>query len=183
MHSKECFDASKSLLRRKLVKNTFEYYYFQHLSGFPIRQAIEIRIKDALGIDFISESNGATIPIVAQEFIDLFRDNRCNFPVKISYVNKINSWSQYFIHAGFSTYIWQIEWAHYILQPLFNPYRDEFGYNMYGTVSYTKSFASEIEKKVKEITSKKSGIDYNDIIIHFKNPAARIVEDPSGNQY
>lgn len=165
----EPFSASKMLLRNKIYRDTVGTFVIPPTSIFLIRQAIELRLKNALGIDIITDKNGRILKIAGSLFIKLVKDapnDVIKFPVKTSLVMKIYEWTNYYIHAGFIPYTWEIEWAHYILDPLFSPGHFGQTWSLFGTVQIEKDYYSQIETEIRKIVSSHLNIDVKNIIVH-----------------
>jgi hypothetical protein len=83
-----------------------------------LRQTLEIIFRNALKIDLIKSKNNKIVKIQLKDYIEIFKKNKdyikmnCN----IDYIEKIYEWSNYYIHTGYNTYLWEIEWAEYIIE-------------------------------------------------------------------
>lgn len=93
------------------------------ISIFQIRQAIEVKLKNILGIDFIL-SNNNILKIEGDKLLDFISKNKnIEFDreiINIDMLRKIHNWTQYFIHSGNICDIWKIHIAHKILSNMFN---------------------------------------------------------------
>jgi len=82
-------------------------------SAFLIRQAIEIRTMELLGIRgvFDNKSN-SPIKISPDVFINLLADKRVSLPGNLTanLIIKIHAWTNNFVHTGRSYYQWQTEY-------------------------------------------------------------------------
>lgn len=82
-------------------------------SAFLIRQAIEIRTMELLGIRgvFDNKSN-SPIKISPDAFINLLADKRVSLPGNLTanLIIKIHAWTNNFVHTGRSYYQWQTEY-------------------------------------------------------------------------
>ncbi|OAS13732.1 hypothetical protein [Paenibacillus oryzisoli] len=171
--SYEIFNASKSLLRKEA--------YLSDIITFPsavffIRQAIEIRLKNAFGIVSIIDENGKLMKITGENFLALVDENSSDlvFPIKKSIVKKIHSWTNYYIHGAIINYTWQIEWAHYMLQPLFVPGEVEgVGWNISGSIKMKRNYYNSVEQKITKFFNCENGIK----VIRMRHPEAIIIED------
>ncbi|MCK4328593.1 hypothetical protein KAX02_02000 [candidate division WOR-3 bacterium] len=165
----EPFSASKMLLRNKIYKDAIGTFVIPPTSIFLIRQAIELRLKNAFGIDMITDNNGKILRIPGNRFIELLKDipnDVIKFPVKRSLVMKIHKWSNYYIHAGFIPYTWEIEWAHYILDPLFSIGHFEQTWSLFGTIQIKKDYYNQIETEIKRLISSYLNINIKNIVVH-----------------
>jgi len=155
INSDEIFRASKMLLKGSLHKERQGGFCAKLTSIFLIRQSIELRLKNIFGISYITNKNGEILPISWEKFLELLEDNKkdIEFPFKISILRKIYKWTNYYIHGGFAPSLWEIEWAHHILNPLFSAGRYKTLENRFGSVKIKKSFyeniATEIIKMLK----------------------------------
>ena len=179
IHSQEVFSSSQMLLRNNIYHNSIGEYVVRPTAIFLIRQAIEIRIKNVLGIDYITDDKGKMLKLPGEIFIEIIKTNSDDilFPVKTSIVLKIHNWSNYYIHGGTLPNIWEIEWAHYILTPLFSSGKYKDYWNLFGSVKITKHFYDEINDKIKEIICR-NGSDPNKIyIMKLNKPECFIVDN------
>lgn len=115
---KDSFENSK-----RLKMDLASYYELSsfNASVFLIRQSIELKIKNALGIDYILNDQLLMEKIPGDIFIDfIYNNDKIDFPnIQKSILIKIHKWTNYFIHGGFIVYIWQIHIAHKLLEELF----------------------------------------------------------------
>ncbi len=176
IHSAEAFSASQMLLRSRIYESSMGEFAVRPTSIFLLRQAIEIRLKNIFGIDRITDDRGKIERIPGSVFVELVRGNEdaVDFPVKASLLMKIYNWTQYYIHGGFIPYIWEIEWAHNVLTPLFTPRTSETGWSLYGSVQIKKSYYDAIEEKIRKLLTPKN--DRRIIIHRLSSPESRIIE-------
>ncbi len=154
------------------------------MSIFQIRQAIELKIKNILGIDFIL-SNNKILKIEGDKLIDFISKNKSieldREIINIDMVRKIHNWTQCFIHSnsGNICNIWKIHIAHKILINMFNSGEAINGnkriYSIYGAVKinkeyYNNNLENELISYLKSypIVSKNSNIK----IIKLREPEA-----------
>ncbi len=174
--SKESYEASLMLLKQTIIQNVVGDYAIRPLSVFLIRQAIELRLKNAIGIDTILDNKGRTVKIGAEHFLHIYKyiikyhSDEIEFPVKISILEKILEWSQYFIHAGLIPYFWQIEWAHYSISPLFEWGSHGNTRSAYGSIKIKQSLYDNIQNIIKEHLRRKKVNKFKRIFrILFRN--------------
>ena len=82
-------------------------------SAFLIRQAIEIRTMELIGICGIFDKKSNTmIKISPDAFINLLADERVVLPgnLTVNLIIKIHAWTNNFVHTGRSYYQWQTEY-------------------------------------------------------------------------
>lgn len=115
---KYSFESSKRL---KMDLGSYYELYSFNASVFLIRQSIELKIKNALGIDYILNDQLLMEKIPGDIFIEfVYNNDKIDFPnIQKSILRKIHKWTNYFIHGGFIVYIWQIHIAHKLLEELF----------------------------------------------------------------
>ncbi|SEJ42990.1 hypothetical protein SAMN05660742_107112 [Propionispira arboris] len=74
---------------------------------FQLRQSIELRILEILGVRGINESNGAWKKITADQLANaLDIEKGYIFPICITNIMKIHHWTNVFIHQGFIGNYW-----------------------------------------------------------------------------
>jgi hypothetical protein len=105
--SREVFLSSKNLLRR-------HFYYddisFSSISVFLIRQSIELKILNCLGIYKIVNKNNIAQKFKIEKIIEFIeQSNKIYFPIKKSLLLKITKWTNAYIHRGIMHYHWQTE--------------------------------------------------------------------------
>jgi hypothetical protein len=135
-------ESYKSSVNLKL--NLFAYSSLSsfNASVFLIRQSIELKIKNALGINYIADNKGAMLRIPGDKFMDFFFNNsKIELPdIKKSIVRKIHNWTQYFVHGGYILNLWQIDIAHSLLRPLFDIGEKNGALSLYGGVRISKKY-------------------------------------------
>jgi hypothetical protein len=126
-------------------------------SVFLLRQAIELRIKRALGIEAIYDSsNHAPIIVSLSKLIDFVKHhpNEISFAVDWKQIEIINKWSNYTVHGGWVPPVWQIEFAQHLISSVF-----QWGHNnAFGAVKATESFSAGLETALQDylrLTDKK----------------------------
>lgn len=173
LRSYEIFNTSKRFLRKEVNLSDI---VTMPSSVFFIRQAIEIRLKNAFGIISIKDKKGKLKKITSENFLTLIDENSpdIELPVKKSVINKIHSWTNFYIHGGIINYAWHIEWAHYMLQPLFISDKIEgVGWHISGSIKMKRSYYNNFEHRIKELFKNAEGLK----VIRMNNPEALIIED------
>lgn len=121
-------------VNRHISGNDIEWFYNLYIHGkldqsnqvyyttfaFLIRQAIEIKTKNALGISAVLYQ-GKIVLITSDHFIEfLFKNQNINKPnMNKALIEKIFKWCNYHIHAGINLYTWQSILIQEYIQPLF----------------------------------------------------------------
>jgi hypothetical protein len=151
--SDESFTSS---LKLKIDLKTWSELSSFNASVFLIRQSIELKIKNALDINFIVDRNGRMLKIPGDKLMGFFFKNK-NIElqnIKKSIIRKIHSWTQYFVHGGYVLNIWQIDIAHSLIKPLFFSDSGNGMINKYDNVKihkdyYNGQFKSDLEKYIE----------------------------------
>jgi hypothetical protein len=135
-------DSYISSLRMKIDLSAYSSLSSFNASVFLIRQSIELKIKNALGINFICDNTGRMIKFPGDKLMEFFFSNsEIEFQnIKKSIVRKIHNWSQYFVHGGYVLNIWQIDIAHDLLTPLFDTGEKNGSLSIYGGVKIRKEY-------------------------------------------
>lgn len=169
-NSMELFSASKMLSMKNFGEEEWGDFVIIPTSIFLIRQAIEIRLKNALGISHVKDEGGNIKKIFPIIFLDFLKSSALvyEFPVKYSIISKIHKWTQNYIHGGFMNYVWEIEWAQHMLKPLFKGDKIGNRWCQYGSIKFTSY--KDLKKQVKKYLEQK----YNEELEFFwlKNPEA-----------
>lgn len=84
-------------------------------------------------------------------FIDLAREceRDISLPVKLSLVKKIMTWSNEYIHQGKEPFLWEIDWAMFILAPLFSNGSVEGHHSVFGSVKLLRTRDEKIDETIK----------------------------------
>jgi len=136
--SNEIYNNSKNLLRRHFYYNDIT---FSSISVFLIRQSIETKVLNSLGIYSIVDENDEAVKFKLESIVEFINQNEnIKFPIKKSILLKITKWTNYYIHRGIMHYHWQIIWAHKVLQPLFSMGVGETKIHLYGAVKINKDY-------------------------------------------
>ncbi|CRF35340.1 hypothetical protein BRSU_2589 [Brachyspira suanatina] len=173
-----------SSLRLKNNLSPFSYIPALNNSVFLIRQSIELKLKNILGIDYIINSdNGKLIKIPGDKLLNfVFNNENIKVPntLEIEIIKKIHNWTQIFIHGGFVINIWQIHIAHIVLNDFFSPntYSDTEKkiFSIYGSVKMSKDYYNnQLETELINYLKKDPNITNQNIkIIKLKDPEAII---------
>lgn len=88
-----------------------------------IRQAIEIKVKNMIGIhSIVGKNNKPTIISISDllDFLDfLEKYEKLHLPTPIGTLKSINNWTNQFIHTGIMQYSWQSLEAIDLIEPMF----------------------------------------------------------------
>lgn len=109
MRATEILHASRQIVSRHLYLNDMSPV---PVAIFQLRQAIEIRMFEILGIDSIVEDDGLPKKIPGNVFLD-FPDltNSVIFPVDFSNIKKIYSWTNIYVHMAICNNYWLLDFA------------------------------------------------------------------------
>jgi hypothetical protein len=131
-----------SSLRMKLDLSAWSSLSSFNASVFLIRQSIELKIKNSLGINFICDNTGRMIKFPSDKLMEFFfSKSEIELPdIKKSIVKKIHNWTQYFVHGGYVLNLWQIDIAHDLLNPLFDMGEKNGSLSIYGGVKIKKDY-------------------------------------------
>lgn len=136
--SREIFSASKDLLRRYFYYNDIS---FSSISVFLIRQSIEIKVLNCLGIFSIIDKDKMSKKFKLETLLDFIDKNEnIEFPIKKSLLLKIIKWSNSYIHRGLMHYHWEIILVHKVLQPLFTMGVGKTTMSLNGAVKINKEY-------------------------------------------
>jgi hypothetical protein len=178
LFSTEIFECSKMVLREAHYKSTLGDFVMRPTSIFLIRQAIEIRLKNALGINMIRQLNGRIIKIPFSRLLEnLFKKNKeaIHLPVPLPTIKRIYDWSNFYIHSGWMPYIWEVECAHHLLNPMFVGKRHRDGsWSLFGTVRIKKKTYDDIPNLLINIL-KKDNPNIVAKVIRFEKPECVII--------
>ena len=152
-NSFELFRASEMFFRNeKIYENCIGDFVIRPTSIVLLRQAIEIRLKNAFGINVITYENGTILKIPGNFLLEIIKtapEGAIKFPIKLCILRKIHEWTQYYIHGGFIPYLWEIEWAFVILNPLFSVGTDGKTFSRDGSIQIKRSYYDQVENEIK----------------------------------
>ncbi len=119
--SKELFDTAIMLLYEDFNPKRLGGFALAPTSVMVLRQAVEVRLRNAFGIHAIYEQDGR-VAKTPQKFFFFFikaHAESITLPIGLPIIEAIFDWTQTFVHGGILKQTWDIEWAFHILAPLF----------------------------------------------------------------
>lgn len=146
---------------------------------FVIRQSIEYKIKRILGIDFISK-NGKIHKTQANTYFKALKSNLKYYQdCKLNFekIEKIHTWSHYFVHGGYRPEPWRTECALNYLKDIF--YSGETSLansvSLYASIEIYEKDLENLKRETEEFIKNEIG---NDIEIWWlTKPEAAIIKD------
>lgn len=86
---------------------------------FFLRQTTESYIKRVFGMHTI-QNRGELQKLPTEVFIAFIDDSGVenNFPIRKATLKKIYNWTRVFAHSSVMPYIWEVEWCHFMLEPM-----------------------------------------------------------------
>lgn len=136
--SNEIFNCSRELLRRNY---SYDDITFSSIPVFLIRQAIETKVLNSLGIHAINDSSENPVKFKIERIIEFITENeKIEFPINKSILLKISKWTNFYIHSGVMDFHWKIIWAHKILKPLFSMGMGKTVISIYGSVKIDRNY-------------------------------------------
>ena len=159
LSSRDIFRASQQVVNRYIYKDDISVV---PVAIFQLRQVIELRLLEILGISMIEKEDGIPEKITANSFLKLPDiEKNIIFPAEIGNLKKIYTWSNLYVHLGVSGEYWLLEFAqNYLLD-----------FILCNSV-ILKSYYDTLQKQISEFT----GIDIDKIILS-KYSSVDIVED------
>lgn len=148
IYARETHNASEQLLRKLVIPKSHGEFVVSPTSIFLLRQSIELWLYSIFGIQYISDKSDQAVklqPEILFRLIDA-SGSRVQLPVPKSVIEKIHSWSQPYIHAGWLIHIWEIELAQHVLRPIFDSSK----------VIIKRNHYYSIEKQLRKLLKKES---------------------------
>jgi hypothetical protein len=129
-----------------------EHLVLSTSAPFFIRQCIEYRIKEILGIESVIMNNIIDIRVMDKCFVVLKGNSSLYKSIKfdIAIIKNIYKWSHEYIHGGFRPILWKTETALEYLKLLFYEIKTPNSFSMYGAVEANKSNKNAIKKSTEE---------------------------------
>lgn len=197
VNSSQIYEASKQLFHENIDDKSWSITAIRNTSIFLIRQSIELKIKNSIGLNRVVDSNGNPIKFKHDIIIDFIKEyeNYFEFPVKFSILNKIYNWTNYYIHNGIFDYYWLIDWSHIILNPLFAPFRNETvldqlkkgsikikekteAFNVFGAIKIQRDFYKlDLTNKLIDYISNNTNYSSDDIELIFDSKIEAMLFD------
>lgn len=137
--------------------------------AYLIRQALEIKTKNALGIVAVL-FNKETQLITSDHFIEfLLKNDKIKKPdMNVAFIEKIFKWCNYHIHLGINLYVWQALLIQEYIEPLFNGGHTSKVNSIYGSIIINKNYYEQ-EIKIDLINYlKQKGFEVDEIIMQEK---------------
>lgn len=149
--------------------------YYSNLA-YLIRDSLEIRIKNALGILEI-KNNDLPCKITSDVFVNFIcKSKKIQMPtsIKKEILRKIFIWANYHIHLGVVLYSWQCLLILDYIRPLFEIGETEHQISIYGSISMEKKYYQEQLQNDLVQYLKKSGNNVTNIVL-LKSPECMLV--------
>lgn len=146
------------------IVDTSNFAFFVNLA-FLLRDSLELRVRNALGIIDIAKADGTPAKIANGDFVDfIFENENIKIPkLNKALIKKIFEWCNFHIHRGIVLYEWQLVLSYEYVQPLFQRGETSTQMSIYGSVQMSKEYyknqlASDLEKFLVEKNPDNEGI-------------------------
>lgn len=152
-----------------------------NLSCFTIRQSLEIRFKNALGVSQLRDHKHNNIKLKHDFFPNFIKANKEHFnlpDIDLVSLMKIYNWTNRIIHSGTSPRVWEVQYALKSVEPLFmtKELNLEEGKrvisSIYGSIQI-KDYLRLKEKLKNEISLL---LEHDRFIIKFATPEAILLD-------
>lgn len=159
LSARDVLGASQQIICRYMYRDDISVV---PVAIFQLRQAIEIRVLEILGIYGIQKDDGTPEKITANSFFEMpDLQKYIIFPVDIVNLKKIYTWSNSYVHMGLRGDYWLLEFAqNYLLDFILE------------NAVILKAYYDLLPKKISEFTR----CDINKIV-HRQNCWVEIIED------
>lgn len=115
-----------------------------------IRQAIEIKIKNMIGLEGVKSKKGGFKMVAISNILEFFNESPIflELPISITTLSAINRWTNTFVHSGVVPFCWQSLEAIDLIEPLFSIKNEGTGeINISGFSYFSKKMTLQ---KIKE---------------------------------
>jgi hypothetical protein len=152
-----------------------------NLSCFTIRQSLEIRFINALGISYLKDTSHSNIKLKHDFYPKFIKKNTdlFNLPdVSLSSLMKIYNWTNNSIHNGISPKTWQVHYALKYINTFFDSHEIQLEngkrtlHSLYGSIQI-KNYP-ELQQRLKQAISIE--LEHNNFTIEFKEPEAVLLD-------
>ena len=152
--SKELFDASIMLWIGDRHPFRIGFSSITPTSVMVLRQAIEVRLRNALGIHGIQCQNGRNKKLPQKFFFEFIKrhSDKIELPVELSIIEKIFDWTQTYVHGGVLKRTWEVELAFHLISPLFaTEHYPNGGGHYLGKVKVKKELIDQIDNEINKL--------------------------------
>ena len=114
--------------KKYIAETTNRNFLFSSMPTL-IRQAIEIKIKNMIGLEKVTSKTGGFKMVPISSILEFFNDNQTflEMPLSIGTLTTINRWTNTFVHTGVVPFCWQSLEAIDLIECLFSIQDDETG--------------------------------------------------------
>ncbi len=114
--------AKFSYFTKKIISETTNRNFSFSTMPTLIRQAIEIRLKNMIGLKRVEKKDGGFNFISISRLLDFFLNETqfIDFPVCLRLLKSINEWTNTFVHTGVAPFCWQSLEAIDLIENLFS---------------------------------------------------------------
>lgn len=135
--------------RKDMIPATTQRNFAVSSMPILIRQAIEIKVKNMIGLEKVTKKNGDFTSISISRILDFFIENPSYFDMPVSFetLKAINEWTNSFVHTGIIPFCWQSLEAIDLIEKLFSTADKESGAWHLNGFSYLSKETSLTELK------------------------------------
>ena len=140
--------AEQSVYSQNIKRGTFAELHITYNSVFSIRQFLELRLKNSLGIlSCYSLLDNKLVFLTLNDYVRLIKagEDYMVFPVDNKILIKIFRWANWFVHVGVKPFLWQVYWALAIIRPLTRGRSEAGKWSRYGDIRIQSSFFTSLE--------------------------------------
>lgn len=133
-------------------------------SIFLLRNSLENRIRRVIGIDSIEKKKDGS-PVIRTAIPECLKilkkySNEIQWPVSICILEKIQKWSNTYVHRALTGYVWQNEWAIHYCAPLFTPENFAGKHSIYGSVQMKKETYFNMQNEFKKSIGEENTVKF-----------------------
>ena len=147
VHSWEDFSATRDLLRAHVTAGSLGQFAVRPASVMLLRQALEKRIKYALGVWAVTDGQGNDLRTPGRAFIELLRKapmGAIELPIPVHSFVRLYKWANRYVHGGQRPHVWEMETALHILRPLFSGATTSGGWSQSGAIRISLSYYAQV---------------------------------------
>jgi hypothetical protein len=148
--SPQVFWASTMLLRTRVDRSSIAEGPIRPSAVLLLRQAIELRLRNALGIFAIWDDRGNQLQLKGGTLLDaIIKLPKGNLEMNVdaTLLKGVVRWANRYVHGGLRPRVWLVEFACHLVAPLFaRTTKPDGSWNLFGGVRIKRDFYDSVDQ-------------------------------------